>query len=332
MNKLMILVLGLLLTSPVFAKNWQEIQVPGAKCGDGKPYSVLVQKKSSEKLLVEFMGGGVCWDYKSCFDNNAILPWLHPYPVIKRYSVLTANISLVNPFKNHSKIYFPYCTADVHSGDHISHYKDKKVYHYGRRNVDLAIEYLIDQNIIEFNNVNDLVVYGASAGGIGAIVHSKKFGLLVAPHAKKLMIPDSPGLHFGKNFWKKFDQDMLLDFKTSFNDIDLDIDFNEGAVSKKMPGVFAYYHDWRIGFIYSLRDSVMSKKYGEISQEDHKDLMLSEDGVLAKSKDFRNVHVWLRDSSFHTYMLSRITSLLTSNRSEGAYEYVQRLYYGGLDN
>lgn len=50
-------------------------------------------------------------------------------------------------------MYFPYCTGDVHSGNHIGQY-EKKVYHYSGRNIDLALAYLVKSNLIEFSKAS----------------------------------------------------------------------------------------------------------------------------------------------------------------------------------
>lgn len=310
----------------VHASVWVDVKIPGAKCGDGSPYSVFLQKKSSKKLLVEFMGGGVCWDYKSCFQNGSIFPWLHRYPVIDSYSIVTANNSSRNPFKDHSKIYFPYCTADVHSGSHISFYRNRKVYHYGKRNIELAYKHLLEKKMLNQDEYNELVVYGASAGAIASLVHSYHFQKIFPNLEKKYMFVDSPGLHFGEEFWKKFDQDMILDFKETFAAVDLNNDFNDGAVSKYMGPVLDNYTDWTIGFIYGLRDYVMSKGYGEISPENHRSLILSVDGLPFVARNNSNVHFWVKDTSMHTFMLSKYTSSMKSMDEETVDQFVTRLY------
>jgi hypothetical protein len=308
------------------ASEWVDVKIPGAKCGDGSPYSVFIQNKSNTKLLVEFMGGGVCWDYKSCFQNVSIFPWLHRYPVIDSYSIVTANNSSRNPFKEHSKIYFPYCTADVHSGSHISFYRHRKVFHYGKKNIELAFKYLLEKKLVDKEAYNELVVYGASAGAIASLVHSYYFQNNFPNLKSKYMFVDSPGLHFGEDFWKKFDQQMILDFKETFSAVDLNNDFNNGAVSKYMGPVLDNYSDWTIGFIYGLRDYVMSKVFGEISPENHRSLILSVDGLPFVARNNPNVHFWVKDTSMHTFMLSRYSSSMKSMDDETVDQFVTRLY------
>lgn len=314
-----------MITSNLFATDWTQVQIPGARCGDGKPYNVLIQKKDQTKLIVEFMGGGVCWDYDSCFKSG-LVPWLHNYPVIESYSIYTSKTSKMNPFKEHSKIYFPYCTADVHAGDHISTYQNKTVYHYGKRNIELAFEYIKENHLIDFQSVNDLVVYGASAGGIATILHSKYVESFVGLKVKKTMIVDAPGLHFGKNFWKKFDDDMHFDFQQTFTKIGLDVDFNDGLIAKKMGPVFENYNDWNIGIIFAESDKAMSQKYGDITPVEHKKLVLSSDGLPAIAKPYANVKIWLNDSGVHTFLIREKTAALISIVGDTAFQFAKSIY------
>jgi hypothetical protein len=325
-KNLIVIFLFLVATSSI-AANWQQVTVPGAYCGDGKPYSVFIQDKKSDKLLIEFMGGGVCWDFKSCFKKTSLFPWLHTYPVISSYSVMTSLSSTINPFKEQSKLYFPYCTGDVHMGNHIGNYNNKKVFHVGGKNIELTFNYLIEKNLINFKSYNDLVVYGASAGGIASLVYGKKIENLFKSNIKKTLIADSPGLHFGKTFWNKFDDKMKSDFKYSFNNVSLDVDFTDGFVAKKMRPVLDLYNDWEVVFIYALKDYVMSKSFGDISPEDEKKLLLSQDGIPSIAKEYNNVHVWYKDTYMHTFLLSKPSALMVNEENETAIDFVDKIYH-----
>lgn len=315
-----------ILSTMAFSADWKEIEIPGAFCGDGKPYAVFVELKDTKKLYIEFMGGGVCWDFKSCFKNPSPFPWLHRYPVIGSYSIFTANRSERNLFKDHSKIYFPYCTGDVHSGSHISEYEGRKVYHTGRRNIELSLKYLNENYSNYFVYNKDLVVYGASAGAIASLAHSDLIQSYTPRTIRKTMIVDSAGLHWGKDFWNKFDQDMINDFADTFRKVGLDVDFNDGFIAKKIEPLFNVYHDWKIGFLIATKDKVMSKVFGEITPDDHRKLVLSKDGLYHRARNYPNIEVWLNDSPMHTFMLSKYSAGLKSNSKKTAVEFVFDLY------
>lgn len=80
----------------------------------------------------------------------------------------------------------------------------------------------------------ELVIYGASAGAIASLVHSYHFQNYFPKVENKFMFVDSPGLHFGESFWKKFDRDMIADFKETFTAIVLYNSFNDGTIARFM--------------------------------------------------------------------------------------------------
>lgn len=306
------------------AFHWKKIDIPGAKCGKGADYSVYVRAHSTSKLLIEFMSGGACWNKTSCV--NLPLTWVYPIVSLPSFSVLTSETNSENPFPEHTNVYFPFCTGDVFTGDRISDYDGTKIYHYGYRNVVLAMKYLKEQNIIAFDDVDDLVVWGASAGGIGALTHAHNIATYVRGDAKKTLIADSPGLHFGPTFWNKFDDDAKRDFKMAFNGVQLDVDFTDGFVARKMGPVMDYYHDWNVGFLYSLRDQTMSWYFGNITKRDHQALLLSSQGVPAIAKSHSNVSVWLNDSSEHRFLLTKKESQIKSLTGQTAINFVTEVY------
>jgi hypothetical protein len=310
-----------------WAHAWEKITIPGAKCGKGADYTVFYKKHRNEKLLVEFMGGGACWNRRSCVTIP--LTWIYPMIQLPAFSILTADTALTNPFKDHSYLYFPFCTGDTYTGDRISDYAGTKIYHYGYRNIVLALQHLRDQKIIPFEQVNDLIVWGSSAGGIGALTHAKNVEAYIPAAAKKTLIADSPGLHFGPTFWNKFDADAQRDFKWAFNQVALDVDFKDGFVARKMGPVLDAYREWNVGFLYSYRDYTMSRIFGEISPKEHEKLVLSPEGLPAIAKNYPNVSMWLHDSDEHRFLLVKRTSLLKSIHGQTAIDFVRKVHQDG---
>ncbi len=310
---------------PIFGgPEWEKVTIPEAKCGRGADYTIFIRKHSPSKLLVEFMGGGACWNKQSCVTLP--ITWVYPMVELSSFSVLTSETNTANPFPEHTNVYLPYCTGDVFTGDRVSVYDGMTIYHYGYRNVLLTLKYLKEKNIIAFDQVNDLVVWGASAGAIGALTHAKNVADYVPADAKKTLISDSPGLHFGPTFWNKFDADAKRDFKMAFNGIQLDVDFNDGFVARKIGPVLDYYREWNIGFLYSLRDRIMSWFFGEISKKDHEALLLGPEGLPAIAKTKPNVHVWLNDSDIHRFLLTSKLSQSQSLDGEKAIEFAAEVY------
>lgn len=303
---------------------WEKITIPEAKCGRGHDYTVFIRRHLKTKLLVEFMGGGACWSKRTCVTVPTT--WVYPMIELKQFSVLTSETNESNPFRDHSSLYFPFCTGDVFTGNHVSNYDGTKIYHYGYRNIILTLKHLKEKNIIVFDEIDDLIVWGASAGGIGALTHAQRIASLVPWQAKKTLIVDSPGLHFGPTFWDKFDKDAQKDFKTAFNNIQLDVNFNDGFVARKMGPVLDFYKDWSIGFLYGVRDWTMSWFFGEISKKDHEALLLGPEGLPAIASRYPHVDVWLNHSDEHRFLLKAKKSQMLSPDGQTAIGFAGQVY------
>ncbi|MBL7544546.1 MAG: hypothetical protein JNL11_12080 [Bdellovibrionaceae bacterium] len=303
------------------SNQWLKIKIPGAKCGLGADYSVFLRPQSEKKFLIEFMGAGACWNLKSCVTMPTT--WVYPMVELSSYSTLTSARWEPNPFKEYSFLYLPYCTGDVFTGNRISTYEGVKIYHYGYRNVILTLNYLRDKKLIKFDRVEDLIVWGSSAGGIGALTHGKHIENYFPSQTKKVLIADSPGLHFGSTFWDKFDSDAHMDFKKAFNHIHLDVDFHDGFVARKIGPVLEHYKNWKLGFLIGLRDSVMSRFFGEISPTEHQKLVLGHEGLPAIAARYPHVQVWLSDSSEHRFLLTKKAATSKSIQNLRAIDFVK---------
>lgn len=326
MKVLIAILITTLTAQAVFARDWNRIEIPGAVCGDGLPYSVFIDKNvKSKNLLIEFMGGGVCWNFDTCYGLN-IKTWMHPIVEAPLYSYLTSDIWLYSdhPFKNDSAIYLPYCTGDVFSADHKAAYAGLSAYHQGYRNVLLTLSYLKQKQIINFAQTERLTVWGASAGAIGALVHLKN----IEPYftkAKKIALIDSPGLHFGQNFWHKFTPELFRDFSKAFGQVGLKLDYNDGFIAQHMGPVLSSLNQWTIGILQSTRDQVMSNVFGDISPEQHKQLVLSDRGIAAVASAYSNTDVWIADTDVHTFLLFRHSSQIQSTQQESAIKFVENI-------
>jgi hypothetical protein len=232
-----------------------------------------------------------------------------------------------NPWAQHSILYFPYCTADVFSANHIATYKPGiQLYHYGYTNVILALQYLVQNNVIAFSGVQDLVVWGASAGALASFVHARNIEVLVSPTARKTLLSDSPGLHFGKSFWHKFSSQMNQDFSAHFGDAGFHYSLDDGLLAPLMGPVFMTYSSWKIGILQSTKDLVMSLVFGNITPEAHRNLVLGPQGIGEIAKSYPNVKTWIADVSMHTFLLRRFSGDFRSMQGETAWNFVVRTY------
>tara|TARA_B110001454_G_scaffold219201_1_gene251887 strand:- start:31425 stop:32420 length:996 start_codon:yes stop_codon:yes gene_type:complete len=318
----------LVATTDAFSATWKRIYIPGAKCGNGSAFSVFVRPNSPDKLLIEFMGGGACWDQASCLYRT----WIYPVPQLNSYGAMTDQTNPLNPFKDSSTIYIPYCTGDVYAGDYTAQYSISKINHWGHKNVRLALDHLVRSKIVDFKAFNDVAVLGSSAGAIGSLLHVKYIDGLLKPEARRTLIADSPGLHFGATFWDRFGTEARTSFQKAFDELGLRIDFNDGFIARKIAPILDSLTNWKIGFLYGERDAIMSEYFGQISKTDYQNLLLGAEGIVETSKRYSNVNVWLSDSDNHIFLLFQDKYNSKSVDGVPAIGFVKNIHESNLGN
>ncbi len=161
------------------ADTWTWLDVPGARCANGSPTGIGVNVHPGAKRVFVFLqGGGACATADTC--------WIHPtatnmatgYGVasfVKDVPNLAAPLqrSILNPLRDATFVYVPYCTGDVHVGTGVATYSvdgiDTPTYHYGARNLDLYMAKLA----AALPRPDRLWIYGASAGGYGSFLNQE---------------------------------------------------------------------------------------------------------------------------------------------------------------
>ncbi len=169
---------------------WEEVSLPGSKCGNGSDYTFYVRDSpTSDNMLFYFEGGGGCWTYEGCTGANGVLGAANPNGLAPNYMEGLQQkyaTPLVNgfdpgvPFRSRTElptnnwdiVFMPYCTGDVHTGNAVTEYENPTdpndkidYYHYGAVNTFAAIDWVIDDG--RFDNIDKLLVSGYSAGGAG---------------------------------------------------------------------------------------------------------------------------------------------------------------------
>ena len=133
-------------------------------CADGSPFSFLVRRGSTgneRKVVVDFMGGGACWD-EACLSADSIR-----YQAVPAYAALLGGLSTaaantaartlgLNVFalgdavtgaKTFTYIFVPYCTQDIHLGTCTVNYTaasgaTRTVRHNGARNTRAVMDWV----------------------------------------------------------------------------------------------------------------------------------------------------------------------------------------------
>lgn len=165
------LTLGLLLTPLAAAADeggWTPFDPgPGPVCADGSEVHYFERPADPTRGVLYFEGGGACFSAATCaFDgeDTAYVPrslasaeWLAQRDGIFDFD------EPENPLAEHSFVYVPYCTGDVHLGNATTAYSDDLVVeHRGFPNGLAALEHLV----AAYPDVEELLVTGSSAGSV----------------------------------------------------------------------------------------------------------------------------------------------------------------------
>ncbi len=231
-----------------------------ARCASGSTTGLAIAPGTSGDLLVFFDGGGACWSYETCAAGAARdrTFGLEKFLVEARDFIpcsLTSRAHLPPSLAGATIVFVPYCTGDVHGGDHLQVYGNVLVgetwQHAGHANVLAYLRRLK----ATWPATGKLVVAGSSAGGFGALLNYEAF---------RWYWPDAEGF--------------LID------------DSGPALVGDDVPPAFrdAWYNAWRLGlatdpFCLGCRED-LSSAFGELSDLHRQDrlalLSHAEDGVM----------------------------------------------------
>lgn len=145
-------------------ETWQRIDVPDSICRDGSQGALFVNlNPASNKVMIYLEGGGGCYDAQTCAGNpSAAVQTPGDAGVFDRTNAQ-------NPVGDWSFVYVPYCSGDQHMGDaqdvSIPGVGGKQQFK-GRPN----LEHFVARIAPTFANANQVLLTGASAGGIGTLM------------------------------------------------------------------------------------------------------------------------------------------------------------------
>lgn len=154
-------------------------------CGDGSNFSFSFtspsqRKANSNKIIIEFQGGGACWDDNSCNQAGDRLSYPEAFDNFLGLSCSAAQYGSGGNFdgypinflcdttigetdlSTYNYILVPYCTQDVHLGDSEAEYEEGSVvYHHGAHNMNSVLQWVYKH----FPNPSHILLTGCSAGG-----------------------------------------------------------------------------------------------------------------------------------------------------------------------
>jgi hypothetical protein len=179
---------------------WNVIEPAGdTVCSDGSPYRFFVRPGASDKLMVFFQGGGACWTGGSCD------PDLEPSYRInlqetgpEKYNGIFVSGNPENPLRDHSVVFAPYCTADVHIGDAVANYDAPEMDGHESHPVTIQhrgyvnAEAVLDWTFAHFFTPSEIFVTGSSAGSIPSPYYAMRIGEQY-PDARIAQLGDGSG-------------------------------------------------------------------------------------------------------------------------------------------
>jgi hypothetical protein len=198
--------LGTAALAAPLAAQWRTV-VPGGDtiCSDGSPYRFFVHPGDPGKLLVEFEGGGGCWDAQTCALDIYNRRVLADPADVGRQGLLQGIYDRTrtdNPLRDFTHVYIPYCTGDLHWGNTTQTYAGSSgpytIHHRGGTNAASALAWTYD-NVLAPSQV---VVAGCSAGGYGATAWSANV-MARYPGASAAHLSDSAAGIIPEGFFQK---------------------------------------------------------------------------------------------------------------------------------
>jgi len=154
---------------------WTQISPGGDTiCGHGAPYSFYYRKGSGQNLVIDFQGGGMCWNGQTCsptkdttFDDSINPGDPSDNPALFPVGITDFN-NPQNPFLNDDMLYVDYCTGDFDTGNKDQGYTYNNTYydvkHKGYVDAGAALNWA-------YTNIpapESVFVTGCSAGSVGA--------------------------------------------------------------------------------------------------------------------------------------------------------------------
>lgn len=173
-------------TVPVLPAGWTEIK-PGGKsiCSRGDEFAFWVRPGKVNRLVVEFIGGGACWNEITC----GIAGQIFSPDVEDVRAAVAANMPVGiydhdnpdNPVADWHHVIVPYCTGDIHWGDaDVDYGGGVSIHHRGATNARAVLDWVY----ANYSAPESVFVTGCSAGSYG----SAMWAPYVAEHYPKARI------------------------------------------------------------------------------------------------------------------------------------------------
>jgi hypothetical protein len=152
---------------------WVFVEVEGATCRDGSGTGIGVRlQPGADDLVIVLDGGGACFNATTCLGNRSSFgrSAFETRVAADGDAGIFNTSAASNPVAGWNAVFVPYCTGDVHGGsapDATVPGVDGVQQFVGHQNVDLYLDLLAPY----FDDVDRVLLTGASAGGFGTLVN-----------------------------------------------------------------------------------------------------------------------------------------------------------------
>lgn len=226
-------------TMPELEDGWTEFATGGDTiCSRGTPYAFFARKGTVNKVVIDFIGGGACWNALTCgFADSIFSDSVDPVREAVQANAPQGFYDTSredNPFKDWYHVVIPYCTGDIHWGDNVETYSaDVVINHKGAVNTRAVLDWVYEG----FSAPEEVFVTGCSAGAYGSAMWS--------PHIAE-QYPDTKLVQFGDSgagvITQAFFEDSFPSWKAegSFPDWITGLDPNQvNVLELGMPDLYA---------------------------------------------------------------------------------------------
>ena len=154
--------------------NWQEIKPGGnTMCARGEEFSFFVHPGTVDNIIIDYIGGGACWNSYTCSKDTATFVDSVDYVKERQRKGLEGfydKSNPHNPIKDWHHIVIPYCTGDIHWGNNDKRYTDENgqtfnIRHRGAINAKSVLNWIKHS----YQSPKKILVTGCSAGAYGSI-------------------------------------------------------------------------------------------------------------------------------------------------------------------
>jgi hypothetical protein len=155
---------------------WTEVSPGGdTTCSRGQDWGFFFRPGTVNKLVIEFQGGGACWNYPTCSFADAIfkdnIDDVRDAVAQGARQGIYDHTNADNPFAGWNHLFVPYCTGDIHWGRSVVEYSTDdgresfELNHQGAVNAEVALRWVKDNVPLP----ESIFLGGCSAGAYGSI-------------------------------------------------------------------------------------------------------------------------------------------------------------------